>query len=268
MNPLQQLIQRFPNGYWNRNELSRNPNCDFTFLRRFPKFFDVDTFSENHSLRWTADVVANPNLGWNYGLMASNPAISLSFILSNLKRFTPSPDSLSRHPQLTIQIIRANPDLFWCPTRLSQNPGIRIADMVQLSSTWNFHKGPFYRKSTWDELLAFGPIPFESVLQNHNLRWRHFTEPRYTRHMQNVTDVRDPSQMHFTRIMDVCKIPDIPDEVLHAYIKYDRNLLWTVLKHPRMTMAKIAAMDISLVYYMEVLCANPNMTCEFVVEHR
>jgi hypothetical protein len=267
MNPLQKLLIRFPNGYWNRIEVSRNPNCDFAFFLRHPKFFDADAFSENPSLRWV-DVQANRHLSWNYGSMAANPGLSLAMILSNLKLFYDMyPEKLSSHPDLTPQVILANPHLFWNVLRLTQNPGIRLADIDHLPETWQWLLPPFYRKSTWAELMDYGqPIPFTIALQNKNLRWRHFTQTRFTRYMTGVIDVNDPvaigSQAWF-----VCQIPDIPLDVIRRYLDADSNLMWTIAKHPRMTLNKLRVLGIDFSHYIEAIVSNPNLTYEFVIEN-
>jgi hypothetical protein len=109
-------------------------------------------------------------------------------------------------------------------------------------------------------------MPFAFVLQNRSLRWRHFTETRFTRHIEGIMDVTDPAAMG-SQSWFVCQIPDIPFDVMKRYIEFDNNLLWVIVKHPRMSMTKLKGLGIDLSHYIESIVANPNLTYEFVIDN-
>ena len=171
--------------------ISRNPNIDETILESYPNIkWDYAMLSHNGNITWDF-IKKYPNKGWNYNRCISNPNITLDIINSNPEfdrsiddgpRIATNPtitwdmvqhdtimgrnwdyNYLSMNPNITMDIIKDNPELGWNYNWFTKNPNV----------TWDIVKDNSDIKWNWDGLYIGGEGCIISLYMevNPNITW-------------------------------------------------------------------------------------------------
>ena len=98
--------------------------------------------------------------GLDYRIMACHPGITWKFIKTNWVVFRDYWDRISLNPNITIDIVKKDPDL-WCWEELSVNINISPYDILNnLELPWN-----------WDQVSLRRDIPIDMIIKNQHLPW-------------------------------------------------------------------------------------------------
>lgn len=183
------------NKYWNHPEktkkyipwslagLSQNPNIT------------MDIIEANFKLNWSFERIScNPNLTlefiekhldkkWNYYILSTHKVITIDFINKHLD--LPWHSSLGENPNITMEIIRANPHINWAPEYVSCNPNVTMKVVKDNISWFQFNnyslannpnitnKDIFENPDIFQESRGTG---IQSYFKNNELTWLEFTQ--------------------------------------------------------------------------------------------
>jgi hypothetical protein len=133
LNPLELLIEHFPDENWNWSSLSRNPLITWRIVRKFPeKPWLWSALSKKLRISWQT-VLETPELDWNYSELALNPSItefeelaSSSKTKSQLREFGNIYSYISKNSSLAWEQVRRSPEKHWNIISLFQNPGFEF----------------------------------------------------------------------------------------------------------------------------------------------
>jgi len=175
-NVLQMIMKYYPQGNWNFEALSENPNVSWDIveyhinkrwnwsklsrnnphitceiLQKFINFWNWDELSRNSYISWEM-IQKTINRPWNWTELSYNKAIKYVENIIN--------DGI-RNPKLNIEFIKNNPTLDWNWNILSQHPELTF-DIVKMfiDKPWN-----------WQTLSGHPNLTNSIVKKNINLPW-------------------------------------------------------------------------------------------------
>jgi len=285
-NHLLTLIKMFPNADWDWNLVTANPN------------FTLNMIMNGDKIQWIWEcIIWNPNMPWE-------------IIRENLHRFKSwdiykhdstfwknkcqDPhtiswdqnneivwDVISKSPNITVDIIKDNPDAPWNWRELSSNRNM----------TWEFIKSHHDEcpDKNWDWfLISLHPNITWDVIRNHpTLRWDWSSVSR------NPNITWDLIQNHSNMPWDLAAVlanPNITMDIIKTrfshirdwrYLSYNPNItidfiichfneIWNLqdaLSHPKFTLEMIKVVPPNVEHWFRYISANPNLTWEFIATH-
>jgi hypothetical protein len=176
VNHLQILLELLPNKEWSNISLLENPNIFIINEKQSIEFFDK-TLKSKDCYRW---LPTNPNMTWEYrnshsidpdygsiewgyNSFSSNPNITWDIVYAN-PQFHWNYKSLAKNPKITWDIIQENPTdvngvkIYWNYQRISMNPNI----------TWLNVKSKLHAGWDWDQLSMNPNITWEIIQENQD----------------------------------------------------------------------------------------------------
>lgn len=172
---------------WNWAGVSRNPNLNINFIKKYKNNLDWYWISKNSCVK-ADDIKNNPSLPWDIDSICENPNIDISILETMLDVDRLSDENwkelsinmkisldifekyinkwnykfLSRNEKLNISIIEKYPDKCWDFAELSSHPGIKIQHVISLNKPWN-----------WFDLSKNPNICIEIVKKYPSLPWKY-----------------------------------------------------------------------------------------------
>ena len=122
--------------------ISQNPALTMEIILAYPSLMDFDVgliFETNMNLIINInDILAHPELKWNWIRVSKNPSVTLDIVLSNIDKPW-NWKYLSRHRNITMADIQSHLDLPWNWYSVSNNPNLTM-EMIEShpDKEWNW----------------------------------------------------------------------------------------------------------------------------------
>ncbi len=214
-NHLLTLLKLFPDENWNYLELSRNPNITIDYITEnldkdwYPdcltcnRRFTLTDILNNPKIPWQKNIITynrnipasyeewefilqHPEYKWTYKRLCRNNGLSWDIIVNNLDKFG---NYISKNPNITLDIVRNNPQLNWNFYKMSYNSSITL-ELVEefINEDWDFwvlveqkniinHPRSmefFYNNLDKIGMRDFSQIATQEIIEKYpNLNWQH-----------------------------------------------------------------------------------------------
>lgn len=136
-----EIVKAHPEKRWNYEKMSRNPNITWEIIQSNPdKPWSIKEFSKNPNVTWEL-IRDNPDLPWDfYGTMSHMKFLpeDLPEILAG-EKYGFTIQFLSENPNLTWDIVKANPEIEWDYHTMTVNPNITW-EIMQTNSEFAQYK--------------------------------------------------------------------------------------------------------------------------------
>lgn len=168
-----------------------NPNCDFDFIKKTYHFIHDKTIIKDNYLKYyilsyisrspnvtVKDILDTPYIDWELTYVFDNPNFEWKYLNTILNFFVEKKEYkienlvkdtlyLSKHKNITLDIIENNRDFPWNHIGISNNPNITI-DFIkkQIDST-----NPQFIKLDWYAISRNIGIKMNDILENNHLPW-------------------------------------------------------------------------------------------------
>ena len=154
-------IIKYPNLYWDGENLSHNPNINFDFVRKTANelqdpFEEPEHIFNSQGCIENLDRVKNLNytfLSWDWSALSKNKAIKLSDIEQNID-LDWDWKSMTYHPDLTIEFVLKHKDRPWNWKFLQIHPHITVEDILTHFQTCDIN---------WDMISSNPNIGWDTV---------------------------------------------------------------------------------------------------------
>ena len=215
-----QYILDHPEKPWDWREISRNPNVTWEIVQAYAEECPWDWFylTHNPNITWAIVLATHSEYPWDYSALLNHPELDFEFVKANptcvsewfyiskhknitweivqTNRVWNHPDKtkrkvpwsfrgLSQNPNVTMEILRANPKCNWSYSALLANPNLTweyIKD--HLDKPWDFKILSRHKIVTWEIIQQHPEIPWDwaNISANPNITWDIVkANPDYTR---------------------------------------------------------------------------------------
>jgi len=180
-----EIVQAHPGYYWNKERVSSNRNITFETIKNNPGY-RWGSFGVSCNPNVTFETIKNnPDFPWNWSGVSLNPNVTLEIMFDNLDKpwdwnyaFVSQPhlndelldkiakyvkddgiwwNQLTRHPDVTFDMVKAHPNIPWCRYTISSHKNV----------TWETIKNN--SDYEWDP---------DYVSRNPNITWKIYIENR------------------------------------------------------------------------------------------
>lgn len=124
-------IERYPKMPWDHIYLSLNPNLTPEFMQKHSEFEWAYSWMSYSGCLTDKFIKKFPKAPWCWEKIIGNKKSKISWkhIGKHIDAETKM-RPLSQNPAVTMEIVRSNPDIGWCPKGLSSNPNVNLTDVV------------------------------------------------------------------------------------------------------------------------------------------
>lgn len=148
-----EIVQANPDIEWNICGMARNPNIPFReVVKMAGPQYQFDLLGTNLHYITIEDILANPDFPWHWRSLSSHPNMTFEIIKAN-NQLPWDHGAVSMNPNVTIATVDANPNYGWDLHGLSMNPNM----------TWDYVQAHPKIMRYWSILVQNGVIPWEVI---------------------------------------------------------------------------------------------------------
>lgn len=273
-NDLIKLLENYPNKNWQWNELSRNPNIDWQYIRANVHIpWDWIHISENPNITWEI-IKNNPLYNWYWFNVSRNPSITWETIENNMNL---SNKNFIGFPAWSKAGIRQNPNISWeiifnNMEFIDENPD-------------NNPIIPYYNSNLDDYVRDTSNLTLNIIRNNPAYRWN---MPHILKNPNILKDYcSQNSSIEFSLrnfIQEIAKLKMHHRIYNYESISYNDALTWEIIQanpviyggvnwkwdhissNPNITW-EIIQSDLNIPWNKNVVLENPNITWEIIEEN-
>ncbi len=252
-NHLLTLIKLFPDAKWSHGCLLMNPNMRWKDILCAGISIDTNLVLRNRSITWE-DSDKLQGLRGNKYSMSINPNITWDIITAN-PDYDWNIQAVSKNPNITWEIIAANPDFGWDMISVTINPNITW-DIISANPDYEWNIRAFSKKLNITERI---------VLNNPEIEWDWFwlsgTLDCSWEFLRKNIDCGNINPSHGLNLLSNNRI------ITWQIIQDNQDVEWNwfvISKHRNITFDIIKA-NLSAPWHFDMVSKNPNITWEIIV---